>query len=60
MLMKAVLDYLRGRVDSVLLQVRVSNSAAIQLYRKFGFTEEGKVRRYYPDGEDALAMYLDL
>jgi ribosomal-protein-alanine N-acetyltransferase len=59
-LMEEVLDYLRGKTDSVLLQVRVSNSAAIRLYRKFGFREEGRVRRYYPDGEDALAMSLDL
>jgi ribosomal-protein-alanine N-acetyltransferase len=58
-LMNGVLDYLRGRADSVLLQVRVSNTAAIQLYRKFGFREEGRVQRYYPDGEDALAMSLD-
>ena len=60
MLLEAVLDYLRGRADSVILQVRVSNSAAIQLYQKFGFTEEGRMRRYYSDGEDALTMTLGL
>ena len=59
-LMDAALVYLRPRTESVSLQVRVSNSAAIRLYRRFGFKEEGRVSRYYPDGEDALVMTLDL
>lgn len=59
MLMEAVLRYLRGRTDRVSLQVRVSNSAAIGLYRQFSFREEGRLERYYADGESALVMSLD-
>jgi ribosomal-protein-alanine N-acetyltransferase len=58
-LMDAVLGYLRGRTEKVSLQVRVGNFAAINLYRRFSFREEGRVRRYYPDGEDALVMSLE-
>ncbi|MDA4112791.1 MAG: ribosomal protein S18-alanine N-acetyltransferase [Thaumarchaeota archaeon] len=60
MLMDGALRYLRGRTRRVTLQVRVGNAAAIALYRRFSFKEEGIVRRYYPDGEDALVMTLNL
>ncbi|WP_108124246.1 ribosomal protein S18-alanine N-acetyltransferase [Saccharospirillum mangrovi] len=43
-----------------LLEVRPSNAAAIAVYRKLGFADIGQRRRYYPDGEDALVMALDL
>jgi ribosomal protein S18 acetylase RimI-like enzyme len=35
------------------LEVRVSNAAAIQLYRACGWTPCGRRPGYYPDGEDA-------
>ena len=42
------------------LEVRVSNLAAQNLYRKYGFMEEGRRRRYYSDNnEDALIMWSD-
>ncbi len=41
------------------LEVRESNSIAINLYRKFGFEIIGKRRRYYSEtNEDALVMSL--
>jgi len=40
----------------VYLEVRVSNVAAIQLYKKFGFVASGIRARYYQNGEDALLM----
>ena len=40
----------------VSLEVRVSNAAAISLYRRLGFVETGTRRRYYENGEDALLM----
>lgn len=44
----------------VTLEVRVSNTVAQTLYRKFGFKEEGTRRRYYSDnGEDALIMWSE-
>src|SRR6185437_8251283 len=41
----------------VTLEVRVSNSIAQNLYRKYGFQQTGLRRRYYSDNqEDALLM----
>jgi ribosomal-protein-alanine N-acetyltransferase len=42
---------------SILLEVRRSNAAAIQLYRSFGFWTAGVRPRYYADNlEDAVEM----
>src|SRR3954451_20672292 len=42
------------------LEGRVSNSPAIEMYRRFGFRSAGRRRRYYHDnGEDALIMWLE-
>lgn len=44
--------------DSLTLEVRKSNAAAIALYSKFGFEIEGVRKGYYEDtGEDALIMW---
>ncbi|MCA0984459.1 ribosomal protein S18-alanine N-acetyltransferase [Halobacillus yeomjeoni] len=43
------------------LEVRVSNTAAQHLYRKFGLVPGGVRKRYYSDnGEDALVMWVGL
>lgn len=45
----------------VSLHVRVSNQAALHLYRDtLGFEVEKVESKYYADGEDAYAMHLDL
>lgn len=55
------LAYARAHeVRRVFLEVRCSNAPAIALYRALGFTDLGVRRRYYPDGEDALEMMLEL
>lgn len=42
------------------LEVRVSNKAAIELYRSFGFVSTGIRPRYYSDDhEDAVIMWKD-
>jgi len=42
------------------LEVRVSNEAAIDMYRSFGFISTGVRPHYYDDnGEDALIMWRD-
>ncbi|MBE7536117.1 MAG: ribosomal protein S18-alanine N-acetyltransferase [Anaerolineales bacterium] len=47
-----------GALTSV-LEVRESNSAAQEMYRKFGFEESGRRPRYYRDNsEDAILMSL--
>lgn len=44
----------------VTLEVRVSNSVAQSLYRKYGFHQAGVRHRYYSDNqEDALIMWTD-
>lgn len=49
-------------VDAITLEVRVSNAAAIGLYRSFGFAPVGNRPGYYrnPDGstEDGLIFWL--
>lgn len=44
---------------SSFLEVRESNGAAQEMYRKFGYEETGRRRRYYKDNdEDAILMNL--
>ncbi len=46
-------------VNEVTLEVRSGNVAAQELYRKLGFEEVGRRKRYYRDnGEDALLLTL--
>ena len=50
-----------NNIRRVTLEVRPSNSAAIRLYRSFGFDEVGLRPKYYSDdNEDALIMGLKL
>ncbi|PWY83256.1 N-terminal acetyltransferase A complex catalytic subunit ard1 [Aspergillus sclerotioniger CBS 115572] len=49
------------RAQYVSLHVRVSNTAALHLYRDtLGFQVETVESKYYADGEDAYAMRMDL
>jgi len=43
-------------VQTLHLEVRVSNAGAIALYKLCGFQEIGMRRQYYENGEDALLM----
>ncbi|MCU0492738.1 MAG: ribosomal protein S18-alanine N-acetyltransferase [Chloroflexaceae bacterium] len=48
------------RAPMLTLEVRVSNTAAQNLYLKYGFRPQGTRPRYYTDnGEDALVMWTD-
>jgi ribosomal-protein-alanine N-acetyltransferase len=58
----AMLTDLLRRIDGAsarfTLEVRESNSGAIELYKRFGFRAAGRRRRYYQDnGEDAVIMW---
>lgn len=45
-------------LEGVTLEVRMSNTAAQELYRRFGFVPGGVRRNYYAEvGEDALIMW---
>ena len=49
---------MEGAVTSF-LEVRESNLAAQEMYRKFGYEESGRRKRYYKDtNEDAILMTL--
>ncbi|MDV3238648.1 MAG: ribosomal protein S18-alanine N-acetyltransferase [Gammaproteobacteria bacterium] len=53
----------RHGADTLLLEVRPSNLAALHLYRKMGFNEVGSRKNYYPaehGREDALIFALSL
>lgn len=42
--------------EEVFLEVRPSNVPAQKLYKNLGFEEQGRRKRYYEDGEDALVF----
>jgi ribosomal-protein-alanine N-acetyltransferase len=50
----------RRHTNWLTLEVRVSNAPAQSLYHKYGFTEQGRRKRYYSDNnEDALIMWSE-
>jgi ribosomal protein S18 acetylase RimI-like enzyme len=53
-----LLDYCEKRLKSktVRLTVRASNTSAIRLYEKVGYSFVRQMVRYYNDGEDGLIM----
>jgi len=56
-LMQHVFDRARRQgLSSAFLEVRVGNTGAIDLYRRFGFNVVSRRPGYYADGEDALLM----
>ncbi len=61
-LMEAALRSLRDEYGAreVYLEVRVSNTPAINLYKKLGFRVIHVIPRYYADGEDAYLMAREL
>jgi ribosomal-protein-alanine N-acetyltransferase len=46
--------------EYAVLEVRVSNRIAQNLYQKYGFVIVDVTRKYYRDGEDAFLMRLEL
>jgi ribosomal-protein-alanine N-acetyltransferase len=57
-LMCALDEALQHEVDAVTLEVRTSNTIALQIYAKVGFVRNSLRRAYYRDGEDAWVMTL--
>jgi ribosomal-protein-alanine N-acetyltransferase len=45
---------------TIFLEVGVGNAPAQALYRREGFAEVGRRRRYYADASDALVLRVDL
>ena len=64
-MLEALSLWARGQAAKTLwLEVRVSNSRALQIYRAQGFVQVGRRPKYYPSGhgqrEDAIVMSLNL
>jgi len=61
-LAEAALQYARTQgAEAMELEVRASNTAALQLYRGLGFLEQGRRGNYYAaPAEDAVLMGLSL
>jgi ribosomal-protein-alanine N-acetyltransferase len=62
LLMEDLIDLLKAApAKKVFLEVRISNTAAVSLYRRFGFEETGIRRDYYRSPvEDAVLMELQM
>jgi ribosomal-protein-alanine N-acetyltransferase len=61
MLLDSAIERVRRRgKKAVLLEVRVSNTKAQNLYKKKRFKVMDVITGYYRDGEDAYLMMLDL
>jgi ribosomal-protein-alanine N-acetyltransferase len=50
----------RYNITKIKLEVRISNTGAIEFYKNQGFTEKEVVKNYYEDLEDAVLMDMDL
>jgi ribosomal-protein-alanine N-acetyltransferase len=60
LLSHTLLSAMKEGARSSFLEVRESNEAAQDMYRKFGYVEAGRRKRYYKDNdEDAILMNLE-
>jgi len=50
----------RREINTIMLEVRVSNTAAQNLYRGFGYSAVQRVANYYNNGEDCFLMVKSL
>ena len=60
-IVRALCDYAEEKhLTPISLEVRASNTAAIALYKRFGFAVAGRRKHFYrKPAEDALVMLLD-
>lgn len=60
LLVNLIEDCLKNEIKYITLEVRVSNTAAISLYEKYGFKSLGTRKGYYQNNnEDALIMWTE-
>ncbi len=53
-----IIDFVSQKgIHKITLEVRLSNTTAINLYKSFGFVAEGVRKNYYMDNEDAYIMW---
>ena len=58
LLTRGLAEMATAGVTTCRLEVESENAAAIHLYQRFGFVEEGRRRAYYRHGTDALLLVL--
>jgi ribosomal-protein-alanine N-acetyltransferase len=58
LMMEVVQESMLQGIESVILEAREDNVAAISLYEKLGFTTVGKRKNYYRDGTAAILMSM--
>lgn len=59
---RKLIDYIinyanQNKIQKITLEVRRSNTIAINLYKSVGFVTEGVRKKYYMNNEDALIMW---
>jgi ribosomal-protein-alanine N-acetyltransferase len=62
-MLENLIDYARGRAETMFLEVRPSNKVAITLYQNMGFNEIGIRKGYYEaenGREDAIMLALEI
>ncbi len=58
-LLKALLSSAQQQqLERATLEVKAGNTSALNLYAHFGFKVAGKRKKYYPDNEDAIILWL--
>lgn len=60
LLVKAIAILSLLKLDVVYLEVRKSNTEALEFYKQFNFKMDRIVPGYYETGEDAIILYLRL
>ncbi|WP_458403632.1 ribosomal protein S18-alanine N-acetyltransferase [Methanobrevibacter sp.] len=60
LLVKAIAILSLLKLDVVYLEVRKSNTEALEFYKQFNFKQDRVVPGYYETGEDAVVLYLRL
>lgn len=60
LLRKLISFVMQHHGESIILEVRKSNTAAIQLYQNLGFVVIHAMKSFYPDGEDAYSMLFQI
>ncbi|MGR9086691.1 MAG: ribosomal protein S18-alanine N-acetyltransferase [Gammaproteobacteria bacterium] len=62
-MLEHMIEQTRGKAETIFLEVRPTNTAALALYKKTGFNEIGIRKGYYPaenGREDAIMLALEL
>lgn len=56
-LLRKLIHFVMGKEgESIILEVRSSNTTAVQFYQKMGFIILRTLKKFYPDGEDGYVM----